>query len=70
MLPLLADRHFALEDKTGISVHNLLHCGIGSPKLFKPVRGNEPGSVVEEELGGNQGEGERDDEGREEEGLK
>ena len=51
-------------------MHNLLHCGIGSPKLFKPVRWDEPGSVVEEKLSGDQGEGERDDQGCEEEGLK
>ena len=32
--------------------------------------GDEPGSVVEEELCGDQGKGEGDDEGGEEEGLK
>ena len=62
--------HFAQEGKTGSCVHNLLHCGIGSPKLFKPVRWDEPGSVVEEKLSGDQGEGERDDQGCEEEGLQ
>ena len=38
--------------------------------MLKPVRGNQPGSVVEEDLCGNQGEGEGDDERGEEEGLE
>ena len=47
-----------------------LHCGIWSPELLQPVRRNQPGAIVEEQLGGDDGKGEGDDQGGEEEGLK